>query len=457
MSISTAVQNLLTFVNNISSESSDDGVEETPYNASYFNVTSRESAMAENTSVSISWHDPHPIFVIILVGPDEVPFGIQKDLLCAKSPYYRNEFSKPGQDEKVELIVKLPDFDVDTFGCFQNYLYTGEVYDRAGGREIPDYPLLMNVWKLATTLQMPDLHSAALSIMNERRIKTSMIPGTPLLIQAWKDTEEGSGLRMMLIGWAAEHMRSAPDIRNEFARSLPHEILSELVVVMSDLPATPAVTPHAVKHSSAPDSEDADIEPNSTMTVSKKRNRASSGNGIEVDTDLPNEVKQPAKRTSSSSHTRTTETAIRQKEKRRSATNGNWSAVEKAITYTNDQELDFCKDLIHRMLSGPGYWTRLVGPFKNPVDPVLDNVPNYFTVVKRPMDLRTIKSKMDKGEYATAADFEKDIRLIFQNCYEYWTREDSIFKLCEQFEAYFNQKWAVRHKAIANQIKNEDS
>ncbi|RFU28473.1 hypothetical protein B7463_g7852, partial [Scytalidium lignicola] len=452
MNISDAVKNLLTVVANISSDSSDDETEESPFNETSIKVTSTVSAMADKTATSISWHEPHPIFVIILVGPDEIPFGIQKDLLCAKSPYYRNEFSKPGQDEKVELIVKLPEFDVETFGCFQNYIYTGQLYSRDGSREIPDYPLLMNIWKLATTLQMPDLHAAALDTMNERRIKTSRIPGTPLLIQAWKDTEEGSGLRMMLIGWAAEHMRSAPEIRNEFARSLPHEILSELVVVMSDLPATPAITPHAVKHS-AP--EDTDIELNNTMTVSKKRNRPS-GNGIEVDADQPFEVKPPAKR-SSSSHQRNADNSIRQKEKRRSTANGNWSAVEKAISYTNDQELEFCKDLIHRMLSGPGYWTRLVGPFKNPVDPVLDNVPNYFTVVKRPMDLRTIKNKIDKDEYASAADFEKDIRLIFQNCYEYWTREDTIFKLCEQFEAYFNQKWAVRHKAIANQIKNEDA
>lgn len=386
-----------------------------------------------------------------------MPFGIHKDLLCAQSAYYQNEFSKPGQEDRVELIVRLPDFDVETFGCFQNFIYTGKLYNRDGGREIPDYPLLMNVWKLATVLQMPNLHSAALEIMNERRMKTSRIPGTPLLIQAWKETEEGSGLRMMLIGWAAEHMRSAPEIRNQFARSLPHEILSELVVVMSDLPATPTITPHAVKYTSVPDSEDADIEPDQTMTVSRKRQRDSSGNGIEVVTDEPYEVKHAAKRTPSAQRRTSDNTHPRPKERRRNTANGNWSAVEKAITFTNDQELEFCRDLIHRMLSGPGYWTRLVGPFKNPVDPVADNVPNYFIVVKRPMDLRTIKTKMDKGEYESAADFEKDIRLIFQNCYEYWNKEDSIFKLCELFESYFNQKWAARHKAIANQIKNEEA
>ena len=146
--------------------------------------------------------------MIILVGPDEIPFGIQKDLLCAQSPYYREEFNK-GAENQVEHIVKLPDTDVDTFGCFQNFIYTGAVYDKASAREIPDYPLLMNIWKLATFLKMAPLRLAVLDVMAERRQQTSLIPGTPLLIQAWRETEEGSGLRAMLIQWAAEHSKYA--------------------------------------------------------------------------------------------------------------------------------------------------------------------------------------------------------------------------------------------------------
>jgi len=140
-----------------------------------------------------------------LVGPDEIPFGIQKDLLCAQSPYFREEFARMPAENTIERIVKLPTTDADTFGCFQNFIYTGQVYDKNGGREIPDYTLLMGVWKLATQLKMAPLRVAILDVMAERRQQTNCIPGTPLLVQAWKETEEGSGLRLMLIGWAAEH------------------------------------------------------------------------------------------------------------------------------------------------------------------------------------------------------------------------------------------------------------
>lgn len=163
------------------------------------------SYIADDIDILTPISEAHPLFVIILVGPDEIPFGVQKDLLCAQSPYYREYFTKNGGDNQVEFIVKLPDTTVDIFGCFQTFIYTGKVYDKAHGRAIPDYPLLMGVWKLATKLRMAPLRVAVLDTMSERRQETSCIPGTPLLIQAWKETREGSGLRHMLIGWAAEH------------------------------------------------------------------------------------------------------------------------------------------------------------------------------------------------------------------------------------------------------------
>jgi hypothetical protein len=119
--------------------------------------------------------------------------------------------------------------------------------------------------------------------------------------------------------------------------------------------------------------------------------------------------------------------------------------------------MDFCRGLIERMIRGPGFWTRLVGPFKNPVDPVADNMPNYFDVVKHPMDLNTIRTKMSNGAYATAREFEADVRLIFQNCYEYWTQDDPIWKMCQDFENYFNTQWAERHeyRGPKNKVKPE--
>ncbi|KAK0118295.1 hypothetical protein ONS95_012590 [Cadophora gregata] len=402
-------------------------------------------AEAGEASSTVSWHEAHPIFVIILVGPDEIPFGVQKDLLCSQSPYYREYFTKNGGDNQVEFIVKLPDTTVDIFGCFQTFIYTGKVYDKAHGRAIPDYQLLMGVWKLATKLRMAPLRVAVLDTMSERRQETSCIPGTPLLIQAWKETREGSGLRHMLIGWAAEHMRTSPEARNAFAKSLPHEILSELVVVMSELPATPVFTPQAVRHHQpavqpiAPPQIELDPAP---PHPSKKRSRKSDiGSSTAAGPDDLYEIKPVAKK-----QARRSEPMRRKSKAQISSSDG--------APLSPEADLEYCRGMISRMVLGPGYWTRLVKAFKHPVDPVADNVPNYLEIVKKPMDLTTIKGKMEKNEYTTATEFEADVRQIFKNCYDYWKEGDPIFTQCQNLENYFNQQWNTRHK-YAPSIKHE--
>ena len=279
-------------------------------------------------------------------------------------------------------------------------------------------------------------------------------------------------LRVLLIKlYTDKIVRASPEIRNAFAKSLPQEILSELVIVMSDLPSSPQVAPisflpqppqihqppapqnfNPVSHNH--DNMDIDVEPRAGPSPGSARPRPP-----------PNPNKRPRKSEAGFSKD---DDAFElkpphvKKAARRSEPNGNrrkskGQSSENMIPLSADKEMNFCRDLIVRMLSGPGFWTRLVGPFRNPVDPIADNVPNYLTVVKRPMDLLTIRDKMARGEYATAADFEADVRQIFQNCYEYWTEKDAIFDTCIKFERYFNEKWDTRHKWVPGTIKSENA
>lgn len=43
----------------------------------------------------------------------------------------------------------------------------------------------------------------------------------------------------------------------------------------------------------------------------------------------------------------------------------------------------------------------MVHPFKQPVGPYLNQVPDYFEKVTTPMDLGAVKEKMNRGEYAS--------------------------------------------------------
>uniref|UniRef100_A0A8C4ULJ4 ATPase family AAA domain-containing protein 2 n=1 Tax=Falco tinnunculus TaxID=100819 RepID=A0A8C4ULJ4_FALTI len=72
----------------------------------------------------------------------------------------------------------------------------------------------------------------------------------------------------------------------------------------------------------------------------------------------------------------------------------------------------FLRDVTHRLVVD-----RRFGAFKKPVDP--EEVPDYDTVIKHPMDLSAVLSKIDLQQYLTAGDFLKDIDLICSNALEY--------------------------------------
>ena len=55
--------------------------------------------------------------------------------------------------------------------------------------------------------------------------------------------------------------------------------------------------------------------------------------------------------------------------------------------------------------------------FSQPVD--IEDVPDYLDIIKEPMDLETMMTKIDRHEYNCAQDFLKDIDLICANALEY--------------------------------------
>ncbi|KAI8897387.1 hypothetical protein BC833DRAFT_49750 [Globomyces pollinis-pini] len=72
--------------------------------------------------------------------------------------------------------------------------------------------------------------------------------------------------------------------------------------------------------------------------------------------------------------------------------------------------LERCGKVFKKLLSHPNsHW------FMAPVDPVALNLPTYFQIIKNPMDLGTIKKKLERGDYETELSFAEDVRLVFAN------------------------------------------
>nr|KAF6443173.1 bromodomain testis associated [Molossus molossus] len=81
------------------------------------------------------------------------------------------------------------------------------------------------------------------------------------------------------------------------------------------------------------------------------------------------------------------------------------------------EQLRHCSEILKDMLSKKHF--AYAWPFYNPVDVNALGLHNYYDIVKNPMDLGTIKTKMDNHEYKDAYEFAADVRLMFMNCYRY--------------------------------------
>ncbi|KAI9249093.1 Bromodomain-containing protein, partial [Helicostylum pulchrum] len=78
--------------------------------------------------------------------------------------------------------------------------------------------------------------------------------------------------------------------------------------------------------------------------------------------------------------------------------------------------------------------------FQNPVDPVKFNILDYFDVIKHPMDLGTVESKLKQNAYPSIEPFLADIQLIFDNCYLYNNPYDPVTIDAKRLEESFKRQ-----------------
>jgi len=124
------------------------------------------------------------------------------------------------------------------------------------------------------------------------------------------------------------------------------------------------------------------------------------------------------------------------------------------------EPLKYCNELLRELFGKKhsGYaW-----PFYKPVDAETLGLHDYHAVISSPMDLGTVKNKMDNREYTTAAEFERDVLLIFANCYQYNSAEHDVVTMAKKLEEVFKAKMlrlpkarpaeAVKNSSLANNL-----
>eukprot|EP00457_Paulinella_chromatophora_P000766 gb/GEZN01000766.1/.p1 GENE.gb/GEZN01000766.1/~~gb/GEZN01000766.1/.p1 ORF type:complete len:1086 (+),score=177.49 gb/GEZN01000766.1/:358-3615(+) len=95
-----------------------------------------------------------------------------------------------------------------------------------------------------------------------------------------------------------------------------------------------------------------------------------------------------------------------------------------------------CRDLLLQLMKQPfGHI------FSEPVDWQKLQIPDYPRIVKHPMDLGTIRTRLTEGVYLTLDNFASDVRLVWSNACTYNKPATFIYQRAQEYSALFEKKY----------------
>ncbi|GES94836.1 bromodomain-containing protein [Rhizophagus clarus] len=106
---------------------------------------------------------------------------------------------------------------------------------------------------------------------------------------------------------------------------------------------------------------------------------------------------------------------------------------------------NFCYNILHELES------------KSNINPFYKLTEKNNKFIKKPMDIFTISSKLDNDEYTNIEEFEKDMHLIFHNCYTYNNTDSKIYHLGKELESVFIEIWTEKTQKKELIIKMQDN
>ncbi|CBI21950.3 unnamed protein product, partial [Vitis vinifera] len=97
-----------------------------------------------------------------------------------------------------------------------------------------------------------------------------------------------------------------------------------------------------------------------------------------------------------------------------------------------------CGALLERLMKHKHGWV-----FNSPVDVKGLGLHDYFSIITDPMDLGTVKSRLNKNWYKSPREFAEDVRLTFHNAMTYNPKGQDVHVMAEVLSKIFEDKWAV--------------
>ncbi|KAG2461220.1 BRDT protein, partial [Polypterus senegalus] len=103
-------------------------------------------------------------------------------------------------------------------------------------------------------------------------------------------------------------------------------------------------------------------------------------------------------------------------------------------------QMKYCNGIIKEMFTRKH--AAYAWPFYKPVDAQSLGLHDYHEIIKHPMDLGTMKKKMDDRKYKDAQEFAADFRLMFMNCYKYNPPDHEVVAMARKLQDIFEMRFA---------------
>ncbi|KAH9514579.1 Bromodomain-containing protein 2, partial [Bulinus truncatus] len=104
------------------------------------------------------------------------------------------------------------------------------------------------------------------------------------------------------------------------------------------------------------------------------------------------------------------------------------------------EQMRYCSSIVKELMTKKHQ--AYAWPFLKPVDAEGLGLHDYYDIIKKPMDLGTVKKKMEDREYRNASEFAEDVRQIFHNCYRYNPPDSDVAKMGRKLQEVFELKYA---------------
>jgi len=96
-------------------------------------------------------------------------------------------------------------------------------------------------------------------------------------------------------------------------------------------------------------------------------------------------------------------------------------------------------------------------PFLEPVDWKTYGLTDYPEIIKKPMDLGTIQSKLETGKYQNNPEkFAADVRLVWKNAMTYNRSDSEIYMTADQLRILFEKRF-TKLKKTTTKRKSSDA